>query len=81
MSERTTHHSAKSTKASNSRCPGPSGADQPAARDDRLDHPTRRHMISEAAYYLAERRYFEPGSDLADWAEAEQQVDAAIARP
>lgn len=35
----------------------------------------RRDMIAMTAYYLAERRGFEPGHELTDWLEAEQQID------
>jgi hypothetical protein len=31
-------------------------------------------MISEAAYFLAEKRAFEPGRALDDWLEAELKV-------
>ena len=31
-------------------------------------------MIATAAYYLAEKRHFEPGHELEDWLNAEQQV-------
>lgn len=31
-------------------------------------------MISEAAYFRAERRGFAPGNELADWLEAEQEI-------
>ena len=37
----------------------------------------RRDAIAVAAYYLAERRGFEPGHELEDWCAAEAQVDAA----
>jgi hypothetical protein len=33
-------------------------------------------MIATAAYYLAERRNFEPGHELDDWLEAERQIHA-----
>ena len=36
-------------------------------------------MISEAAYFLAENRGFEPGLALSDWLEAELQVKEALA--
>jgi len=36
-------------------------------------------MISEAAYFLAEKRSFEPGRALSDWLQAEQQVQKALA--
>jgi hypothetical protein len=39
----------------------------------------RAAMIAEAAYYLAERRAFDPGHDMDDWFTAEQQIDAALA--
>lgn len=35
-------------------------------------------LIAEAAYYKAEQRGFEPGSELADWLEAESEVKAAL---
>jgi hypothetical protein len=33
-----------------------------------------KELIAVAAYYLAERRNFEPGHDLEDWLSAEAQV-------
>ena len=39
------------------------------------------HMIAEAAYYLAERRGFEPGHEIDDWLEAQAQVYDVIATP
>jgi hypothetical protein len=41
--------------------------------------PEWHHMISEAAYYLAEKRRFEPGRALGDWLEAELLVKKALA--
>jgi hypothetical protein len=35
------------------------------------DPRARTRLVSEAAYYLAERRNFEPGHELEDWLEAE----------
>jgi hypothetical protein len=35
-----------------------------------------KRMIATAAYYLAERRNFEPGHELDDWLEAERQIHA-----
>jgi Protein of unknown function (DUF2934) len=35
-------------------------------------------MISEAAYFLAEKRNFAPGLALSDWLEAELQVKEAF---
>lgn len=34
----------------------------------------RRDMVATAAYFLAERRGFEPGHDVDDWLIAELQV-------
>jgi hypothetical protein len=36
-------------------------------------------MVSEAAYFLAEKRGFEPGRTLDDWLEAEQKVREILA--
>lgn len=35
----------------------------------------REQMIAEAAYYRAEQRGFSPGLELADWLEAEAEVE------
>lgn len=40
----------------------------------------RQQMIEEAAYFRAERRGFDGGDPVADWIEAELEVDAAIRR-
>ena len=41
--------------------------------------PTERdRLVAEAAYYIAERRGFSPGSELSDWLEAEREVDIRI---
>ncbi len=37
--------------------------------------PERHRMISEAAYFRAERRGFAPGADMEDWLAAEADVD------
>jgi hypothetical protein len=41
--------------------------------------PEWHRMISEAAYFLAEKRSFRPGRTLGDWLEAELQVKRALA--
>jgi hypothetical protein len=41
--------------------------------------PEWHRMISEAAYFLAEKRGFDPGGALGDWLEAELQVRKALA--
>jgi hypothetical protein len=38
----------------------------------------RWQMISEAAYFLAEKRGFSGGNPCDDWAQAEQQVDTEL---
>lgn len=37
-------------------------------------NPGLHARIAEAAYYKAEQRGFEPGHDLGDWLEAEQEI-------
>ncbi len=48
------------------------------SRSAALMEPTDAHgrlaMIAEAAFYLAERRGFDPGHELDDWLEAERAV-------
>jgi hypothetical protein len=36
----------------------------------------RFHAIAEAAYYIAQRRGFQPGQELQDWLSAEREIDA-----
>jgi len=43
-----------------------------------LSGAMRDQMIAEAAYYLAERRGFAPGYELADWLAAEREIDRAL---
>ena len=38
----------------------------------------RSRMITEAAYFRAERRGFAPGGDLEDWLRAEADIDRLI---
>jgi hypothetical protein len=40
-----------------------------------LDNDLRQSMIETTAYFLAERRQFEPGHELEDWCAAEASVD------
>jgi hypothetical protein len=40
----------------------------------------RRGRIAETAYFLAEKRGFEPGGELDDWFCAENIVDAGTGR-
>jgi predicted protein tyrosine phosphatase len=39
--------------------------------------PERRVMISEAAYFMAEHRGFEPEHEMQDWLLAEIQIDVS----
>ena len=40
------------------------------------DAVERHGMVATAAYYLAERRGFEPGHELEDWLAAEAEVES-----
>lgn len=44
----------------------------------RVNADERRRMIAEAAYYRAEQRGFAGGDPVADWIEAEAQIDATL---
>jgi hypothetical protein len=43
----------------------------------RRDQTWRHERVAVAAYYIAQRRGFEPGSAAMDWRLAERQIDAA----
>jgi hypothetical protein len=47
-----------------------------AAGNPALDPDMRRRLIAAEAYFLAERRGFVPGNELADWVAAETAVDS-----
>jgi hypothetical protein len=47
---------------------------------DLLTDEQRRELIATAAYYLAERRNFEPGHEAEDWLAAERQIGSLGAR-
>ena len=57
------------------------GAGQHEHRADRFESSSgnsddlRAQMIAEAAYFHAERRGFAPDNELADWLQAEADVD------
>ncbi|WP_428309985.1 DUF2934 domain-containing protein [Hydrocarboniphaga sp.] len=40
----------------------------------RITDDQKADLISEAAYYLAERRGFAPGASMDDWLAAERQI-------
>ena len=39
-----------------------------------IDLDEFREMVATAAYYRAEKRGFEPGHEMDDWLEAEQEI-------
>jgi hypothetical protein len=43
-----------------------------------IEPEARQAMICEAAYFLAEKRGFDPGHDVDDWLLAEQQIDQTL---
>jgi DUF2934 family protein len=47
---------------------------------NKVTQDKRRQMIAEAAYFRAERRGFDGGDSLADWIEAEAEVDERLRR-
>jgi hypothetical protein len=47
-----------------------------AAGNRTIDPDMRRRLIAAEAYFLAERRGFVPGNELADWVAAESTVDS-----
>jgi len=47
-----------------------------AQEECKRDEAWRHRRVAIAAYYLAERRGFQPGSEAADWRLAERQIDA-----
>lgn len=56
--------------------PDPYRPDIPqGAADGLLDAGKRHKLISEAAYFIAERRGFAPGHELSDWLAAEREVN------
>lgn len=53
--------------------------DEPRAEDNQAPAPQQRYfMISEAAYYRAERRGFQGGDPVADWLEAEAEIETML---
>lgn len=52
-----------------------------AQRVQKPSEVERRRMIADAAYYRAERRGFSGGDPVADWLEAEAEVEARLREP
>lgn len=58
----------------------PAAAAKPkAARRPAVTPDQRSYYIEVAAYYIAERRGFHGGSQLADWAQAEKEIEQLLA--
>lgn len=55
--------------------PAKAGARKKAAP---ISHDQRNHYVEIAAYYIAERHGFTPGREIADWAEAEAEIDRLL---
>ena len=49
-----------------------------AGKSASIDPEERHRLISEAAYYLAERRGFKGGTPHDDWADAEAEIDQLL---
>ena len=78
------HHSTQGTIPVNP-APGdfPTRSDQTqppitAQGAPKIDLETRHQMVASAAYYRAERRGFKDGSELADWLEAESDIEQSL---
>ncbi|HEY1772979.1 MAG TPA: DUF2934 domain-containing protein [Gammaproteobacteria bacterium] len=56
------------------------GSPQTAQARSAFDATARHQMISEAAYYRAEKRGFAPGGEVQDWCEAESSIDDPFSR-
>ena len=50
---------------------------QPKSAEEEGNGPSRQDQISEMAYYLAEKRGFAPGAEMADWLIAENLLPGA----
>lgn len=64
-------------KDSSSKPSGDSEYEQMIAEDANFN---TKPMIEEAAFFLAERRGFVPGSEMADWLKAESEVEDRLRR-
>jgi Protein of unknown function (DUF2934) len=50
----------------------------PAANATSVDPNIRRQLVAAEAYFLAERRGFTAGGEIADWVAAEAVVDSRL---
>lgn len=84
MTSRTTHHAPRRKKRpppqrATTESTAPADAGAPATHEAAFIEPDhRRAMISDAAYFRAEKRDFSPGHDVDDWLEAEQEIDSLL---
>ena len=63
------------TAAKKAAAPAKAGAKKKAAP---ILPAQRNHYVEIAAYYIAERHGFTPGREVADWAEAEAEIDRLL---
>ena len=75
----------KSESMSNSKSNGKGNGSAPQAHaSDQVDSLSGHHdypleqMIADAAYFYAERRGFAPDNELADWLQAEADVESSM---
>jgi len=64
--------------ASPSQIPPVAAPDKTASAPIAVDHDPHWRMIAVTAYHKAEQRGFEPGHELTDWLEAENEVVATL---
>jgi len=60
------------------KAPAVGGAAEPKASAAPATTVHRDEMVRIAAYFRAERRGFAPGYEVADWLEAQAEVDAGV---
>ena len=78
---------AKPESVTKAKAPPKAAAEKPAAKPatSRAKKPAtiapeqRQYYIEVAAYHIAERRGFQPGNDMDDWAQAEAEIDRLLA--
>jgi hypothetical protein len=68
-------------RANRGKIVAPAEPPESAAPPTANESARREVLIAVAAYYLAERRAFRPGGELADWLAAEREIDAAQPAP
>ena len=49
-----------------------------AIESPKIDEAALRNQVSNAAYFMAEQRGFEPGFELQDWLSAEAQLSEHV---